>query len=364
MAKQISSKQVYFLHPLFILTLLRISGRREWCCVTSADKAPLVVRHWKMLAMLSSLRERFTVSEFFEENAHLLRNLEEAKRLLSLLERYTVISRKPFLESVVLRHWSAYQWGEAFLYHYATRDYPFVKATNRESYFREDLGRMERYRRFGKKPDIYTTMLPVLAAWNAPDCLTSSQQSPSTLAQYLRDNGTLREQLLFSLHFCFGERMKRFFPLQGFTLKKTIPSGGARHPTEAFFLSFRATRLFPPGVYHYDVRTNRIILYRRGNFARAARKATFDLFAKFEKQPSGMLVLVSEVERAMWRYRDDRSFRAVLIDAGIAMMMFRSLMRYFSIPVYSYQKFDDRAIERLLLLRHYHQVPLYVASIV
>ena len=50
------------------------------------------------------------------------------------------------------------------------------------------------------------------------------------------------------------------------------------------------------------------------------------------------VVFTSLVERAMWRYRDPRSFRAILVDVGHAVMAYRHVARTLGFRTYAYQK--------------------------
>lgn len=91
---------------------------------------------------------------------------------------------------------------------------------------------------------------------------------------------------------------------QGPIVHKTSPSGGARHPTDIAVL-------LPPGwlndrpFWWYDPDQHALVADE------TPLPVTVDL-------PSGVcaFLITSHVARAMWRYRDVRAFRPVLIDAG------------------------------------------------
>ena len=86
-------------------------------------------------------------------------------------------------------------------------------------------------------------------------------------------------------------------------LRKACPSGGARHPTEVR-LSIRGLPEIEDGMWLYDAQRHQL-LYEKALFAGAT-----------EKGGSICWNFVSRVERPMWRYRDARSLRPVIIDAG------------------------------------------------
>lgn len=91
----------------------------------------------------------------------------------------------------------------------------------------------------------------------------------------------------------------------GTVAHKTSPSGGARHPTD---LAVTVGAGWPDGLagdWWYDPLTHEL----------AERGWTVPCAAPVE--PDGVVFAVtSHVKRAMWRYRDVRAFRPLLIDAG------------------------------------------------
>jgi hypothetical protein len=88
-------------------------------------------------------------------------------------------------------------------------------------------------------------------------------------------------------------------------LRKTSPSGGARHPTEGVVVLPTAIGPIPAGGYWYDVP-------RHGLVAVAGYEGMLGGL------PDGAVAVVlrSRVERPMWRYRDLRALRPTIIDAG------------------------------------------------
>lgn len=86
---------------------------------------------------------------------------------------------------------------------------------------------------------------------------------------------------------------------------RTSPSGGARHPTE---LAVRLGAAWPVdlrGSWWYD------------SLDHALLPADWPIPQPVSPMPDDVVFAVtSHVERAMWRYRDARAFRPVLIDAG------------------------------------------------
>ena len=118
------------------------------------------------------------------------------------------------------------------------------------------------------------------------------------------------------------------------------------------------------GAYHYNVAAHRLDMVRHGQLSAEFEDATFDLFKKYEDAPRALVVFTALYERAMWRYRDPRSWRAVLLDVGHAVAAFRELSSALGFYSYTYQKFKDSNVAQLLTVDVICQTPLYVATLV
>lgn len=107
----------------------------------------------------------------------------------------------------------------------------------------------------------------------------------------------------------------------GTFLHKISPSGGARHPTEGVVVLGADAGNIPAGVYSYDF----------------AEKALVDsepedikpLMLERFKGCKAAIVVRSRVERPMWRYREPRSYRPIVVDAGHVIETARLLCQHF-----------------------------------
>jgi SagB-type dehydrogenase family enzyme len=118
------------------------------------------------------------------------------------------------------------------------------------------------------------------------------------------------------------------------------------------------------GLYHYDVERHALELISDGNFEDQLRRATCDLFEKFDRPPCALFVFASRVSRAMWRYRDDRSARAPLVDLGHVLMAYRTAAKALGLSYYTFQKFHDADILKLFGINKFEQPPLFVGTLV
>jgi SagB-type dehydrogenase family enzyme len=345
------------LHPALLVHTARVSGRRRLVAQAWAGRPPLVLKHPAALSALGALPAEFDRDGAFEawraagvpEDAH-------DGLWAAFGEAGLVVDGQQDARG----WWSELGWSEARSYHEATRDYPFLQMDDPGAYAR-DRERMVRYARQAAGPSPYQHLggeavvdLPRLAPGASPD---------EWLERMSIEDRRSREGVGLLMDVCFGERGRMTVAGGGTSLLKSIPSGGARHPTEVFLAAFDVPGI-PEGVYHYDVEHHRLEGVSAGQLREAFARATMDLFARYEAPPVAALVFTSRVERAMWRYRDPRSFRAVLVDVGHAVMAYRHVARALGFRTYAYQKMHDREVAELVGVDPVAQPPLYVGSLV
>lgn len=195
-------------------------------------------------------------------------------------------------------------------YHAATRDHPFLDMSKGHQARRVDNELMANFSARDSYPSVYLDLphdisypledhrdLEFAQVWSEPHFMLS-----------LMISGTFgKRRHLAAYHDPYWDYH------QVELLFKPIPSGGSRHPTEAFFSVEKSANL-PTGIYHFDVRSNMLV--------RISPEPLTDVLSDAKRDPSATEVVVvllgSMVERAMFRYRDPRSFRALLVDAGHA----------------------------------------------
>ncbi|WP_053226396.1 putative peptide maturation dehydrogenase [Solirubrobacter soli] len=124
------------------------------------------------------------------------------------------------------------------------------------------------------------------------------------------------EDLATIASWVFGARGEAETDL-GVTIKRTSPSGGSRHPIEAYALVSGVDGL-APGIYHYDVRANalaRLEALEAGEVRELA--TTFACGQGYLGDAHVSFVLTARFERGYWKYRRrDVGYAAVLMDAG------------------------------------------------
>lgn len=179
-------------------------------------------------------------------------------------------------------------------YHRGVTDYPFHDYSDPE-WAEHDTALMQSYSAVSPPPPLATERLG-----------NGYELPPASPRLFETSDGCFSlESLATLLRYVFGPTGSVPWAL-GQCFKKTSPSGGARHPTEGVVLLPSRLGHVPPGAYAYDVLKHRLVV-----------DALIDpgLLDGLEASSFGLLIR-SRVERAMWRYRDIRALRPVLLDAG------------------------------------------------
>jgi SagB-type dehydrogenase family enzyme len=320
-----------------------------------AGEPPLILRDPRVASALAALPQRFSAQDAETAWTDLF---GDAAR-----DAFGVLAREGVIVPDDGRHaehdaWAADGWWEASLFHHATRDFPFL-AMSEPGAFADDDERMRRYSAEAPPPsrvvdDGNRRRTPLTAL---PDDDWDGFVAALGPAQRRGAEG-----LSVLLDVCCGVRRQIEFAEQGAFDSKAVPSGGARHPTEAFVATFGVEGT-EPGVYHYAPREHALALVREGDTADRWREATGDLFDRSPAPPLAVVAFASLWERAMWRYRDDRSARAPLIDLGHVLQVFRDVSAVLGFEVRSYQKVRDREVAHLCDVEPRSLTPLYVAAL-
>lgn len=247
-------------------------------------------------------------------------------------------------------NWFRYNWEEALEFYRYLRNYPFVDYGKGQEAFEEDFGRMQRYAESEDIPpnhkDYKETEQLSLPTVHESSTLPPIDEVLGFTEQPCRAERVDRETLASLLYFTFGATGTVSFPHQGEFLLKTSPSGGARHPTEAYVAIFDVTGI-PEGLYHYSVRDHALDVLETGAIESAVRDAIFELDMHTSFNVSLVVVLSSVVERSMWRYREPRSYTVVQNDIGHLLETLRLVCNANGLETTFGHGFDDTSLSDL-----------------
>jgi SagB-type dehydrogenase family enzyme len=141
---------------------------------------------------------------------------------------------------------------------------------------------------------------------------------------------------------------------------KTSPSGGARHPIEAYVLVLRVKGL-PRGLYHYAAGAHRLELLRRG--ASAAEVVRYLSGQWWFGDAAAVVLMTAVFARTQWKYPAPRAYRAILIDAGHVCQTFCLVATWLGLAPFCTMALADSRIETALGVDGVTESVLYAAGV-
>ncbi len=327
------------------------AGSQAVCFIwQSAERIPI---SWEVAGILQQLSDWTTAAEFRDRIAP-GSDGATVEETISLLRTLRLVEREGAADAD--RRWA--EWSpEAAFFHFATKN----------ARFPEDLAARDRELvdkavhapppAPTKRVDGPRLRLPVdqAVAGNLQSALTgrrtwrrfSGQPVPSLAL------GTL-------LHHTFGVTRRGHVAGQGPVILRTSPSGGSRHPIEAYVLAWNVDGL-KPGVYHYDSDTTELVDLERPIAATAI--APLLAHQVYFARAGAAVVMCPVFARTMWRYGHSRAYRTVLIDAGHLGQTFCLVATALGLAPFTTMAFSESGLEELLALDGVGECPVYVAGV-
>jgi SagB-type dehydrogenase family enzyme len=140
---------------------------------------------------------------------------------------------------------------------------------------------------------------------------------------------------------------------------KTSPSGGARHPIEAYVAVRRVAGL-EPGYYHYEAGSHALSRLSGRVVPRFDRLLPTQWWYR---DASALVFLAAVVERTRWRYPSPRAYRAVLIEAGHVCQTFCLTATALGLAPFCSMAIADADVERVLGLDGIEESIVYAAGV-
>jgi SagB-type dehydrogenase family enzyme len=284
------------------------------------------------------------------------------RNTLSQLLEHTLLIKKGSVQSKRedgLTVWSDWEL-EARFFHFATKHafrlgapLPDEKMLNRTLY------------RKGPQPKLIKCY-PLAARVDLPDPRAPlNSEFPRVLLQRrtFRDfgHGQLSlHQLSALLWLTWGVTGRLCWPGLGKLLLKTSPSGGARHPIEAYCWALRIAGL-PRGIYHY--RGDRNCLERLQKGVRADRLVELCARQEWVCESAAVLVMTGVLSRVTWRYRFSRAYRTILLEAGHFCQTFCLVATWLGLAPFCTAALVDQEIEMDLGIDGSGESVLYAAGV-
>jgi SagB-type dehydrogenase family enzyme len=168
-----------------------------------------------------------------------------------------------------------------------------------------------------------------------------------------------RAKLATLLQLTWGVQQHILIPGQGRFVLKTSPSGGARHPLEAYVIALNVAGL-RRGVYHYAAGDHHLVDMQRHV---SKRLVTHLLANQGYFAGAGAIVVMSAVfARTMWKYQHSRAYRAILTEAGHFAQTFCLVATALGLAPFCTMAFRDSDVDALLGLDGLDEAAIYVVG--
>jgi SagB-type dehydrogenase family enzyme len=249
--------------------------------------------------------------------------------------------------------WASWNPAAGF-FHFSTRDAPFVDVETARRHARAKARR--------EPPPPFVKTVPGAPRVALPRPAAEGDLPAALLARrtWRRFGGAPLEleDAALLLHLSFGIQGWMDLGAEGRAPRTTSPSGGARHPLEAYAL-VRRVRGLRAGLYHYDARGHALERLP----ARAAAVRTY-LPTQWWFDGAALVVFLTAVfARPQWRYESPRAYRAVLLEAGHAAQTFCLVATWRGLAPFTSMALADTAVERALGVDGVGESALYAMGV-
>ena len=146
----------------------------------------------------------------------------------------------------------------------------------------------------------------------------------------------------------------------GRLLRKTSPSGGARHPGEVYLMALRVKGL-KAGLYHYHPGRHLLELVNTNATPRKAR--LYCGYQNYFKDAAALFLMTAVFGRTMWKYPKARAYRVVLLDCGHLCQTFCLVATWLGLAPFCTAALKDTLIEKDLGIDGVRESVLYVAGV-
>ena len=163
----------------------------------------------------------------------------------------------------------------------------------------------------------------------------------------------------------FRELSQLIWTTQGITARawgydfRAAPSAGALYPIETYIVVNRVNQL-TPGIYHFNIKENQLVLLKEGNFGRDLSHA--GLGQEMLEEASCVFVWTAIVERSKWKYRE-RAYRYIYMDVGHIGQNLYLAATAMDLGCCTVGAFFDEEIDRLIGVDGKEEISLYLGAV-
>jgi len=178
--------------------------------------------------------------------------------------------------------------------------------------------------------------------------------------------GQRRSQREFSPQpITFAELSQLLWATQGITARawgyefRAVPSAGALYPIETYVVVNRVDKL-APGLYHFDIKENQLILLKEGNFGSGLSRA--GLGQEMLEEASCVFIWTAIVARSKWKYRE-RAYRYIYMDAGHIGQNLYLATTAMNLGCCTVGAFYDEEVDRLIGIEGREEISIYLGAV-
>ena len=127
--------------------------------------------------------------------------------------------------------------------------------------------------------------------------------------------------------------------------RRSSPSGGSLHPSEAYLISMRINGI-PPGIYHYRSHKHELSIVRDHFIPQDLGSLLCE--QNFANDLSYGIFITSRFDKLWWKYPHSRAYRVALLDIGCLIQTFQLVSTAQGIQTWPTGYFIDQSINNLL----------------
>ena len=314
----------------------------------SGSRSPITLDILQFLALLTAWQ---TVNQLVAAHPELGSRRDVERLLEALAERGAVERESGATDDWLWRAWSP----EAALFHFGTRNPTF--SISRPDY---EMELREKARHYPPPPPTKSMRGPRvdLPAAGVHGSLEHALHSRRTWRQFAARPIEL-EELASLLKLTFGVQKREHVDGQGPMVRKTSPSGGARHSIEAYLMALNVKGL-RQGAYHYDADTHELVDLKRPVRVEALSHALAN--QRWFLRAGALIVMSAVFERAMWRYPFNRAYRSILTEAGHLGQTFCLVATALDLAPFCTMAFRDSDLEAMIGIDGVSESAMYVVG--
>ena len=283
---------------------------------------------------------------------------DSVRRLVRELHRQRLLWRRdePLSnEELAMEAWD--QWNpSAGFFHSATKDATVIDMDTLLGQLAEQAETWPMPPALKVYPEARRVRLPTPQTRGAFPRVLRARRTWRQFAEAPLDLGSLSTML----HLTSGVQQWATAEGEGRIALKTSPSGGARHPIEAYVVA-RNVRSLAPGFYHYAADAH--ALERVGRARRAPRLDALLPTQWWYRDAAALVLFTAVFERTRWRYNGPRAYRAVLLEAGHVCQTFCLTATWLGLAPFCSMALADTAIEKALGIDGVSESLLYAAGV-